>query len=254
MKEYYVMKIIVSPTKRMVEDFDYYLPKQFPIFQNKAQQLLEVLSKQTPEELAVLFKCNSSIAKLNYERYQTMDLSKSHVSALFAYEGLAFKHMAPKVFSESELTYVEEHLRIVSGFYGLLRCDDAVSLYRLEMQTKLPIGEEVDLYVFWKDAIARELFKDEDCIINLASEEYSRCVLPYKEDKRVITCIFAKLVKGKLRTFATEAKCLRGEMVRYMAERQIENVELIKEFQGRNYKFREDLSNDEEWYFVKEEQ
>lgn len=244
------MKIIISPTKKMKDDSDYYLPKQFPIFQNKTKELLEILSSKNVEELMDLFHCNFNIAHLNYERFQKMVLSKSNVSALFAYDGIAFQHISPKVFTTSELEYVEKHLYILSGFYGLLRCNDAISLYRLEMQTKLEVNGSKNLYEFWGDLIAKELFSDENCIINLASEEYSRCVLPYKESQRVITCFFVKHHKGKLKTIAGEAKMLRGEMVRFMATNYIEQVEEIKKFQYKGYVYDEQLSTADEWYFV----
>lgn len=248
------MKIILSPAKKMVEDADFYLPTQFPIFQSEAQEIVDVLVNMSQDELAKLFKCNEDIARLNFERYQRMNLSQSHVGALFAYDGISFKYLAPRVFSAEELSYVEKHLYILSGLYGLLKCNDAVSLYRLEMQTKLKVGESNDLYAFWGDKIARELFKDEDCIINLASEEYSRCILAFKGDKRVITCVFVKRVKGKLKTLATEAKMLRGEMVRYMASENIVDVELIKCFSSRGYYYEESLSDIDTWYFVCEEE
>lgn len=248
------MKIIVSPTKKMKDSSEGYNATQSPVLLEDTKKIYEVLSKMSAEELQTCFKCNQSIARLNYDRFQRMDLDRAYIPALFAYEGLAFQYMAPTVFNYEELAYVEEHLRILSGFYGILRCNDAVSMYRLEMQTKLEVEGYSDLYEFWGDKIAKELFADEDVVLNLASEEYSKSVLPYKGDCRVVQCCFVKRIDRKLVTRATEAKMLRGEMVRYMASHNVRDLEMIKGFSSRGYRFNEEISSDNEWFFVQEEE
>ncbi|MBR3694310.1 MAG: peroxide stress protein YaaA [Erysipelotrichales bacterium] len=248
------MKIIISPTKKMKDSVEGYDAIHTPLLLEDTKRLYTVLSKMSVEELQACFKCNRSIAMLNYDRFQRMDLEHAYIPALFAYEGLAFQYMAPTVFDYEELAYVEEHLRILSGFYGILRCNDAVSLYRLEMQAKLEVEGYSDLYEFWGDRIARELFADEDVVLNLASEEYSKAVLPYKGACRVIQCCFVKNSNGKLVTRATEAKMMRGELVRYMAVHKVKDLEEIKNFSARGYHFREELSSEDTWFFVFEEE
>lgn len=196
--------------------------------------------------------CNLKLAAQAFDWYSTMDIEKGTIPALFAFNGMAYKHMAPRVFTLEELNYVEEHLRILSGFYGLLRCDDGISLYRLDLNDSLKLEGDSNLYAFWGCRIADELFRDETCVINLASDEYSKCFMPYKGDVRVITCVFAKRVNGKLKSLPTDAKMLRGEMVRYMAENQIEDVELIKLFKNRGFYYSAEDSTENEWYFVNE--
>jgi len=158
--------------------------------------------------------------------------------------------MAPAVFEEGQLSYVQEHLRILSGFYGVLKPMDGVTPYRLEMQAKANIGGRKNLYDFWGDRLYEEVRDDSGIIINLASKEYSKCIEKYlqKEDT-YITCTFCEMVNGKPVQKGTYAKMARGEMVRFMAEHQIEDVEEIKKFDRLGYVFREDLSKKSEYVF-----
>lgn len=245
------MKIIISPAKKMIDhdDFEWY---ELPLFLNKTEILKEKLQKMDADELADCMKCNQKIAALNYDRFQRMDLYEGLIPALFAYEGLQYQHMAPSVFTKDELEYADKHLVILSGFYGLLRPFDGIRCYRLEMQTRLDINETKSLYDFWKDDLANELFHDNDLVLNLASKEYSQCIEPYLgENRKMITCIFASLDKGKLKVKGTEAKMARGEMVRYMASHQIEDLEEIKKFDYLGYTYDASYSNDKEWVYLK---
>lgn len=231
------------------EDFGWH---QLPLFLDKTEMLKDRLQKMSIEELADCMKCNQKIATLNHERFQKMDLHEGLIPALFAYEGLQYQHMAPAVFTSDELEYVEKHLVILSGFYGLLRPFDGIRCYRLEMQTRLDINENKSLYDFWKDDLANELFHDDDLVLNLASKEYSQCIEPYlNENRKMITCVFASLDKGKLKVKGTEAKMARGEMVRYMASHQIEDLEEIRHFNYLGYGYDTSYSNDKEWVYLK---
>ena len=231
------------------EDFGWH---QLPLFLDKTEMLKDRLQKMSIEELADCMKCNQKIATLNHERFQKMDLHEGLIPALFAYEGLQYQHMAPAVFTSDELEYVEKHLVILSGFYGLLRPFDGIRCYRLEMQTRLDINENKSLYDFWKDDLANELFHDDDLVLNLASKEYSQCIEPYlNENRKMITCVFASSDKGKLKVKGTEAKMARGEMVRYMASHQIEDLEEIRHFNYLGYEYDASYSNDKEWVYLK---
>ena len=231
------------------EDFGWH---QLPLFLDKTEMLKDRLQKMSIEELADCMKCNQKIATLNHERFQKMDLHEGLIPALFAYEGLQYQHMAPAVFTSDELEYVEKHLVILSGFYGLLRPFDGIRCYRLEMQTRLDINENKSLYDFWKDDLANELFHDDDLVLNLASKEYSQCIEPYlNENRKMITCVYASLDKGKLKVKGTEAKMARGEMVRYMASHQIEDLEEIRHFNYLGFEYDASYSNDKEWVYLK---
>ena len=248
------MRIIISPAKKMNVDTDSFACQGLPQFLPKTEQLYERLRGMSYEELKALWKCNDQIAKLNFERLQTMDLRQRLTPAILAYEGIQYQYMAPGVFTDDELDYVQKHLRILSGFYGVLRPFDGVTPYRLEMQAKLRICDAKDLYSFWGDSIAKTLFSETDCILNLASQEYSRCVSAHLTDGvQFITCLFCERKNGKLIEKGTLCKMARGEMVRYMAEHQIETAEKIKAFDRLGYRFAQSESNQTTYTFIKEE-
>lgn len=245
------MRIILSPAKKMRIDDG--LPwVDYPVFLNRTQRLMEVLQGMKDAELKQLWKCNDQIAALNATRLEHMDLRKNLTPAILAYEGIAYQHMAPGVFTDRELDYVQEHLRILSGFYGILRPFDGVSPYRLEMQAKLPVDGAKDLYAFWGDCLARELLNETDCIVNLASKEYSAAVSKYVPDSvRFIGCTFGEMKNGKVTEKATMCKMARGEMVRYMAQNQIKNAEDIKSFDLLGFHYAPEHSNTENFTFLR---
>lgn len=245
------MRIILSPAKKMRVDDG--LPwVDYPVFLNRTQRLMEVLQGMNDAALKQLWKCNDQITKLNAERLERMDLRKNLTPAILAYEGIAYQHMAPGVFTDRELSYVQEHLRILSGFYGILRPFDGVTPYRLEMQAKLSVDGAKDLYAFWGDCLARALFNETDCIVNLASKEYSAAVSKYVPDSvRFITCTFGEMKNGKVMEKATMCKMARGEMVRYMAQNQITNLEDIKAFDRLDFHYAPEHSDDKNFVFLR---
>ena len=225
------MKIIISPAKKMEICNDDILSESTPCFIEKTQILYEVLRNLSYEDLKLLLSCNDDIALLNFERYAHMNLKKNLTPAILSYNGIQYKYMAPNVFNNNEFDYLKRHLRILSGFYGILNPFDGVVPYRLEMQAKLKFDNYKNLYNFWGDSIYKELTKNDNIILNLASKEYSKTVEKYLTSKDLfITCIFGTLKDSKIKIKATEAKMARGLMVRYLAENQIENVEKIRKF------------------------
>ncbi len=247
------MRIIISPAKKMNVDTDSFACRGMPRFLAKTEQLYARLREMSYEELKALWRCNEQIAYLNYERLRTMDLRRRLTPALLAYEGIQYQYMAPGVFTGEELDYVEEHVRILSGFYGVLRPFDGVTPYRLEMQAKLSTCEGKDLYRFWNTSIAELLFSETDCIVNLASKEYSLCVSRYvPEGARFITCVFGERKDGKIVEKGTQCKMARGEMVRYMAERQMRDPEQMRLFDRLGYRFCAEKSGRDTYVFVKE--
>lgn len=248
------MKIIISPAKKMKTDRDSIPWNAFPVFLGKTEELLAELKKMPFKDLRALWKCNDSIAEMNMERLQNMDLRACLTPAILAYEGIQYRYMAPGVFSDREYDYIQNHLRILSGFYGILKPFDGVTPYRLEMQAKLRIGDQKDLYAYWAGSIAEELLTDTDCVINLASKEYSVCISRYlRQDLRFITCIFGEKKDSKILEKGTLCKMARGEMVRYMAEHQISDPEQIKSFDRLNYKFSPEHSDEKNYVFLLQE-
>ncbi len=247
------MKIIISPAKKMNTDTDTFQICDLPEFMADTKTLMSKIRSLSLEDVKALWKCNDKLAELNYKRFQDMDLERVLTPAIMAYEGLQYQHMAPRVFTEDALSYVKEHLRILSGFYGLLRPFDGVTPYRLEMQAKLPAGKCKDLYEFWGDRLYKGLLDDDRTIVNLASKEYSRCIETYIGQKdRWITIEFGELADGKVRQKGTLAKMARGEMVRFLAENRIGDTDRIKEFTGLGFTYSRDLSDNGKYVFVKE--
>ena len=245
------MRIIISPAKKMKVDTDSLPFQDQPGFLPKTEQLCKILKAMSDSELKKLWKCNDQIAELNIQRLQNMDLHNRLTPAVLAYEGIQYQYMAPGVFTEQAFDYVQEHLRILSGFYGILKPFDGVTPYRLEMQAKLRVGECRDLYAYWGDCLARVLFNETDCIVSLASKEYSVCISKYlPENVRFITCVFGEEKNGKVIEKGTLCKMARGEMVRFMAENQISAPEQIKSFNRLNYSFDPARSNENLFVFT----
>ena len=246
------MRIIISPEKKMNVDTDSLSWRDLPVFLRKTEQLAGILREMDFDQLKKLWKCNDSITKMNMERLANMDLQTCLTPALLAYEGIQYQYMAPGVFTDREFAYVQEHLRILSGFYGILRPFDGVTPYRLEMQAKLKTGNAKDLYTYWGNTLAEHLLGETDCILNLASKEYSLCISKYlPENVRFITCVFGEEKEGKVVEKGTMCKMARGEMVRFMAQNQITQPEQIHSFDRLGYHFDKSRSDNKIYVFIK---
>lgn len=245
------MRIIISPAKKMNTDTDSLPVLGLPRFLDQTDILLNTLRCMSSDALKGLWKCNDSILKQNLARLETMDLRRRLTPAILAYEGIQYRYMAPGVFSQAEFDYVQTHLRILSGFYGVLKPFDGVVPYRLEMQAKLKTDVHRDLYSFWGSTLADALFSESDTVLNLASKEYSVCISKYlPEHIRFITCIFGEVQGSRVVEKGTLCKMARGEMVRYLAENQITDSEKIKSFDRLGYRFDEKRSNDNTYVFI----
>lgn len=268
--------IMISPAKKMNCLEEYPVEPGRPVFLERAKGLMKYLRSLDGETIQKIWKCNDKIADLNRQRLKSMDPERFVTPAVLAYEGLQYQSMAPAVFEDRALDYIGDHLYILSGFYGILKAFDGVVPYRLEMQAKITMEHEgrivTSLYDYWGDSLYQVLADRADVIVNLASEEYSKAVRPWvlSEKKsgagktgggrscpaiRMVDCVFGRLEeadgKVKVRVKATEAKMARGAMVRYMAQRQTEDVEELKEFDQMGYRYREDLSKEDRLVFVK---
>ncbi len=244
------MKIILSPAKKMITDTDSILPVGLPAFLDKTKEILDWMKGKNKEELKLIWKCNDKIAEQNFDRLENMNLDKMLTPAILSYEGIAFQYMAPSVFEGGQFKYIQNHLRILSAFYGVVKPMDGVTPYRLEMQAKAAIGDARNLYDYWGDMLYRSVIDDSRIIVNLASKEYSKCIEKYLTSKdNYITITFCELSGDKLVTKGTYAKMARGEMVRFMAETGIEDPTDIKRFNRLGYVFRADLSSESEYVF-----
>ena len=246
------MKIIISPAKKMREDLDGFAPEGLPVFLPRSERLLEALRAMSPRELQALWKCNDSIAALNVERLEQMDLRRNLTPAVLAYEGIQYRYLAPGVLETGDLDYLRDHLRILSGFYGLLAPFDGVTPYRLEMGARLAVDGCPDLYAFWGDALARALAEGTDLVLNLASREYSRAVAPHLPPAvKLLTCVFGEESNGKIVEKGTLCKMARGEMVRWLAQNRVERPEDVRRFEALGYRYAPDHSTETQLVFVK---
>ena len=224
---------------------------QLPRFQEKTAQLCSQIRQLSYEGCKALWKCNDKLAALNYERFQTMNLTQNLTPAVIAYEGLQYQHMKPSVFTEGELAYIADHLRILSGFYGALSPFDGVTPYRLEMQAELEVNGCKSLYEFWGDCLYHEVMDEDRVLINLASKEYSQAIEPYlNADDTMITCIFGEEKNGKVIQKGTLAKMARGEMVRFLAEQGAETPEAMKTFTALGFRFDQEQSDSKHYVFL----
>lgn len=252
------MKIIISPAKKMKSDAEYLDPVGTPVFMKETYKILEYLKGLSYNEAKTIWACNDKIATENYERLSTINLEKPNIPAILSYDGIAFKYMAPSVFEFKEFDYVQEHLRILSAFYGVLKPLDGVSPYRLEMQAKAKVSGSHNLYEFWGDKIYNEIIDDDHIIINLASKEYSKVIEKYlKEEDKLITCLFGEIEfneKTRLPKVVQKgvyAKMARGEMVRFMAETKAKGPEDLLKFNRLGYIFSKEYSKENQYVFIR---
>ena len=249
------MRIIISPAKKMRRDTDSLPVRELPDFLPDTEKIAEILGNMSVERLKKLWKCNDQITALNVQRLQNMELRSGLTPAILAYEGIQYQYMAPNVFTREALEYVQQHLRILSGFYGVLRPFDGVTPYRLEMQAKLSVDGAKDLYAFWGSRLAQTLCQETDCILNLASKEYSTAVSRHLPPSvRFITCVFGEEKNGKIIEKGTMCKMARGEMVRFLAENGIEDPKGVRAFSGLGYRFDETRSDEATYIFILQEE
>lgn len=246
------MRIILSPAKKMLHDEDGPAYRDLPVFLSDAEKIKDSLKEKSFSELKALWACNEKITEQNIERLSSMDLREKLTPALLSYDGIAYQYMAPTVFETEMLSYVQEHLRILSGFYGIVRPMDGVTPYRLEMQAKFEVDGAKNLYDYWGDRLYKEVRDSSGIIINLASKEYSKCIEKYLQPgDRYISCNFYEEQEGKLVQKGVYCKMARGEMVRFMAENRVEEPEGIKHFAVMGYRYAKELSSEKEYIFVR---
>lgn len=248
------MITFISPTKNMKPQ-RLSQPMSLPQFRVEAEELLDVLKTYNDEDIMQIMKVNAKLAIENQQRFQSIkfDLEGSH--ALSSYDGLAFKYMDLPSWREEDLCYANEHLRILSGFYGVVRPFDSIYPYRLEMQAH-GLSDRIDnLYSYWNDELTCAMRKDnhDGIYINLASKEYSQAVTPYLfDDERCINIHFKVVKDGKQKVLATAAKMARGRMVAYIMKNQIENAEEIKQFHEDGWRYMKEASTASDYLFIKE--
>jgi hypothetical protein len=252
------MKIIISPAKSL--DFESNSKTDVfsqPSFQKESSLLNKKLKNLSKKKLGDLMKISPALADLNYERNQSWHQPfspENSKQAIYAFTGEVFKGIDIKSLAEEKIPLLQSRLRILSGLYGLLKPLDLIQPYRLEMGTKLTIGESNNLYKFWDSSLANSLndeMQEGDLLINLASAEYFKAV-PRKVLKNpMITPIFKEFKNGDYKIVMTYAKRARGLMVRYIIENNINTLEELKRFDTEGYLYTESLSSESELVFTR---
>ncbi len=246
------MRIIISPAKQMRVDTDLFACSDVPVFPDKTKILMDWIKSLTYEQQKKLWACNDKIATQNAQRFAQMNLRENLTPAILSYDGIQYTYMAPAVFEDGQYDYVQEHLRILSGFYGVVKPLDGVVPYRLEMQAKAAFDGHKNLYEFWGDSLYHEVMDESRILINLASKEYSKCIEKYLQPQdRFITCVFGELDGEKIVQKGVYAKMARGEMVRFMAGIHAADPGQIKEFDWSGYRFDPQRSSDLEYVFLR---
>lgn len=247
------MKIIISPSKSMEEEKK--LPTTRgtqPKFLKEAVQLNQVLSELSKPELSKLMKISDKLAELNWQRYRDFDESNQTQKArpaVYLYSGDVYDGLDAYSLPTDKLDDLQHKLRIITGFYGILKPLDLIQPYRLEMSIKLATENHKNLYDFWTEKVTASLNKEmkkEEILVNLASNEYAKAVHFKSLKAKVISPVFKDFKNGNLKVIAFYAKKARGAMTRYIIDKNIENAEDLLGFDYMEYRFSEKYTEKED--------
>jgi len=255
------MLMLISPAKALDETLR---PRDLAItegaFMDQAQTLMQELQPLGPVELSQLMHISDDLAELNYQRNQAWSLPKADDAAakqaLLMFKGDVYQGLDAASLTEQGWNYAQQHLRILSGLYGLLRPTDLMLPYRLEMGTKFNNSRGKDLYAYWGEqithAVNNALSQAQGPLVNLASNEYFKSVKPKKLTAPIITPQFKDWKNGQYKMISFYAKKARGLMVRYAIDHQLKKVEGLKHFDYAGYQFAPELSTEQDWVFTRQ--
>lgn len=254
------MLTVISPAKTL--DFD--TPAHTdtftePRFLAQSQQLIAQLKKLSTQEIAGLMKISDKLAGLNMARFQQWETPftvKNAKQAVLAFKGDVYTGLDAETLDQPGLDFAQQHLRILSGLYGVLRPLDLMQPYRLEMGTPFQNEAGKDLYSFWGDTLRESLQSEsalqDGILINLASNEYFKAINAKKLDATIITPVFKDWKNGQYKMISFYAKKARGLMSRYIIEQQIDSPEQLKQFDSEGYRYSEEMSQKTDWVFIRD--
>ena len=245
------MQIIIAPAKKMTVDTDSFATRSMPQFIRETAAIFMTMKAWNYEQAKQIWQTSDRLTRSNFNYLQQMRLDGPLTPAVMAYVGIQYQSMAPDLLTKPQLDYLQGHLRIMSGFYGLLRPFDGIVPYRLEMQARLQIGIAKNLYAFWGSKLHDALDFTHGPVINLASQEYTKAVRPFLSvDEQLVDIEFGRLENGRVKMRATRAKMARGAMVRYMAVHNVDSVKQIEAFDDPDYQFAAELSTPTKLVFI----
>jgi len=254
------MLLILSPTKTMQDNVDMTINETtLPLFLEKANQLHEELKNLTVAELARTMQVNPQLAQLNYERFQQWHVRKhkeNGIPAFFSYLGEVFRGLHAADLRKDDLLFAQNHVRILSGFYGILRPLDLVLPYRLEMGGRFAPAGYSHLYGFWKKDITQALKnalqeQGDQILINLASNEYYKVIDKKQLAAQIITPVFKEARGDGYKMITIYAKKARGMMTRFIIQNRLKDTEQLKLFDQEGYYYNENLSTTTEIVFTR---
>lgn len=254
------MIAVISPAKTL--DFETEHKGNFtsPRFPKETLRLARTLKKKKEKDLKSLMNISDALAELNVDRFRNFSGNENgNITrpALHAFKGDVYQGLDSASMGEKEIDFAQNHLRILSGLYGILRPMDLIEPYRLEMGTKLKIGKYENLYQFWGEKITKEISGDlaesgTDVLLNLASKEYFKSVKRKKLKGRIIDVEFKDYSNGKYKIISFFAKKARGLMSRYMIDQSITDPEKLKGFDAEGYYFADSESSEDSYVFYRD--
>ncbi|MGI3131667.1 peroxide stress protein YaaA [Halopseudomonas pachastrellae] len=257
------MLMVISPAKTLDYDTPPVTDKSTqPRFIEHSAKLIEVLREKSPQDIAKLMSLSDKLASLNVARYGSWERESTPQNAkqaLLAFKGDVYTGLNAEDFSSDDFAFAQQHLRMLSGLYGLLRPLDLMQPYRLEMGTKLANPRGKDLYTFWGERISQWLNEDleaqgDQVLLNLASQEYFGAVKPKALNARVIDTVFKDQKNGQYKIISFYAKKARGLMARYVIKERLQDPEGLKDFNLDGYRFDAVSSSENQLVFLREEQ
>ncbi len=250
------MLAVISPSK--TQNFE---PANVTVFTqtrqiSQSEVLVDILKQKSQDEIASLMSISDKLASLNFDRFQTFTtpftLSNAK-QALLAFKGDVYNGIDAPSLSLDDLYFAQDHLRMLSGLYGVIRPLDLIAPYRLEMGTRLENDQGKNLYEFWGNQISQVLNEDEPAvIINLASNEYFKGINKKEINAKIISIVFKELKKDTYKVIGIYAKRARGLMVNYMIKNRLIDPESLKAFNVEGYQFRDEMSDALTWVFTRD--
>jgi len=254
------MILVISPSKTLDFKGQPYPGHTLPEMLNKSRLLIDRLQKLSAFQVGRLMGISEKLAQLNWQRYQDFSLPftpDNARQALFAFKGDVYSGLAAETFNNDDVAFAQDHVRILSGLYGVLRPLDLIQPYRLEMGTKFGAGRAKNLYEFWDalvtEAINRDMQHEKQALlVNLASDEYFRVIQPGVLTAPILKISFKENKNGAYRVIGIHAKRARGLMVNYAVQNRIDKKDGLENFASEGYAFNPGLSSDAELVFCRD--